>query len=159
MTNKTASTLAGLLAALAALLLVACSQTTPEEEPDIQATVDAAVAQALSDVPVPGPTPGQPTLANPSPLGPTPGQPTTQATDDPNLRDISQSQHEQLDELITELMENPQILATCANEAGDAVPAPGSPGETEWYAGAAIRYSGLRRQQGPRALTSPEATR
>ena len=141
MTNKTASTLAGLLAALAALLLVACSQTTPEEEPDIQATVDAAVAQALSDVPVPGPTPGQPTLANPSPLGPTPGQPTTQATDDPNLRDISQSQHEQLDELITELMENPQILATCANEAGDAVPAPGSPGEAEWYAGAAIRYS------------------
>ena len=38
-------------------------------------------------------------------------------------------------------MENPQILAACANEAGDDVPAPGSPGEADWYAYAAVKYN------------------
>ena len=38
-------------------------------------------------------------------------------------------------------MDNLQILADCAAEAGDAVPVPGSPGEAQWYAQAAVNYS------------------
>ena len=71
----------------------------------------------------------------------TPGQPTPQPTDAPNLRDIGPSQHRQLDEQIADLQASPQILAECAAEAGDPVPAPGSEGEAEWYGQAAIRYS------------------
>ena len=82
------------------------------------------------------------------PAGAAPGQPTPQATDDPSLRDITSSQHGQLDQLIAELMENPEILADCANEAGDAVPAPGSPGEADWYAQAAIKYSACAASEG-----------
>ena len=82
------------------------------------------------------------------PAGIAPGQPTPQATDDPSLRDITSSQHGQLDQLIAELMENPEILADCANEAGDAVPAPGSPGEADWYAQAAIKYSACAASEG-----------
>lgn len=78
------------------------------------------------------------------PAGVAPGQPT----DDPNLRDITSSQREQLDQLIDELMENPQILAECAAEAGDAVPAPGSPGEADWYAQAAVKYSACAASKG-----------
>ena len=74
---------------------------------------------------------------NAQPAGTASGQPT----DDPSLQDITSSQHEQLDQLIAELMENPQILASCANEAGDDVPAPGSPGEADWYAQAAVKYN------------------
>ena len=40
-------------------------------------------------------------------------------------------------------MENPLILAACANEAGDDVPAPGSPGEADWYAYAASKSTGV----------------
>ena len=70
-----------------------------------------------------------------------PGQPGPQPTDDPRLRDISPAQHQQLDQQIADLHANPQILADCAAESGDAVPPPGSPGEAEWYGQAAIRYS------------------
>ena len=85
---------------------------------------------------------------NAQPAGTASGQPTPQPTDDPSLQDITSSQHEQLDQLIAELMENPEILAACANETGDAVPAPGSPGEANWYAQAAIKYSACAANEG-----------
>ena len=93
--------------------------------------------------PYPTYTPAAATDATPGaqPVGVAPGQPTPQATDDPSLRDITSSQHEQLDQLIAELIESPHILADCANESGDDVPAPGSPGEADWYAQAAVKYS------------------
>ena len=92
--------------------------------------------------PYPTYTPAAATDATPGaqPVGVAPGQPTPRPTDDPSLRDITSSQHGQLDQLIGELMENPQILVDCANEAGDDVPASGSLGEADWYALAAVKY-------------------
>ena len=152
MSRVSTVTLSGLLAALAVLFLVACSQTSSTEPPDFQATVDAAVSQALSDeqaIPSVGATPNQSTGGNDDPpvntsdssSDATPAPPTPQPTDDPTLRDISRSQHEQLDQLIAELTENPEILADCARKVGDNVPAPGSSEEAAWYAQAAITYS------------------
>ena len=69
------------------------------------------------------------------------GQSTPQPTDDPDLRDITEQQHRQLDQQIADLQSSPQILAECAKEAGDPVPASGSEGEAEWYGQATIRYS------------------
>ena len=146
--TKATATLSGLLAVLVALLLVACSETAT---PDIQATIDAAVNEALSDsqsTPSAGSTANQPTDADNLPTNADSSRnevarsdPTSQPDDDPTLRDISQSQHEQLDQLLVELAENPEILATCAREAGDTVPAPGASGEAAWYAQAAVKYS------------------
>ena len=68
-------------------------------------------------------------------------QSTPQPTDDPDLRDITEQQHRQLDQQIADLQSSPQILAECAKEAGDPFPAAGSEGEADWYGQAAIRYS------------------
>ena len=117
----------GILSVLGVLLglaIVAC-----DSQPDPYPTYTPASPAGISATPD-----GQP-------AGEAFSQPTPHPTDDPNLRDITSSQREQLNQLIGELMENPQILAECAAEAGDAVPAPGSPGEADWYTQAAIKYS------------------
>ena len=55
--------------------------------------------------------------------------------------DLTDAQHEDIDAQIAELRKTPDVLAQCAKENGDSVPAPGSTGEVEWYARAAIQYA------------------
>ncbi len=99
----------------------------------------------LTHTPTPyagGTTETQSTDPQTASLNPTdPGESVPRSTSENLLRDIPQSQHDQLDLQISELTENIEILAECAVEAGDAVPQPGSLGEPEWYAKAAIVYS------------------
>ena len=71
--------------------------------------------------------------------GPTVAVPT-QPTSDVG-KDLTESQHKDIDAQIAELRKSPDILAECARENGDSVPAPGSAGEIEWYAAAAIKYA------------------
>ena len=66
---------------------------------------------------------------------PTPMQPTPNAG-----KDLTEAQYEALDAQIAELRKSPDVLAECARENGDSVPAPGSAKELEWYAAAAIKY-------------------
>ncbi len=56
-------------------------------------------------------------------------------------KDLTDAQHRDIDAQITELRKSVDILAECARENGDSVPAPGSEGEIEWYAAAAIKYA------------------
>ena len=56
-------------------------------------------------------------------------------------RDLTDAQHEDIDAQISELRKTPAVLAECARENGDNVPDPGSDGEIEWYAHAAIQYA------------------
>ena len=56
-------------------------------------------------------------------------------------KDLTESQYKDIDAQIAELRKSPDILAECARENGDSVPAPGSTGEIEWYAAAAIKYA------------------
>ena len=55
--------------------------------------------------------------------------------------DLTDAQHEDIDAQISELRKTPAVLAECARENGDSVPTPGSAGEIEWYARAAIQYA------------------
>ena len=55
--------------------------------------------------------------------------------------DFTSAQHEDIDAQIAELRKTPEVLEQCARENGDSVPAPGSTGEVEWYARAAIQYA------------------
>ena len=55
--------------------------------------------------------------------------------------DLTDAQHEDIDSQIAELEKTPAVLAECATENGDSVPDPGSAGEVEWYARAAIQYA------------------
>ena len=55
--------------------------------------------------------------------------------------DLTDAQHQDIDSQIAELEKTPVVLAECATENGDSVPDPGSAGEVEWYARAAIQYA------------------
>ena len=72
----------------------------------------------------------------PDPSLPTPMQPTPNAG-----KDLTEAQYEAIDAQIAELRKSPDVLAECARENGDSVPAPGSAKELEWYAAAAIKYA------------------
>lgn len=56
-------------------------------------------------------------------------------------KDLTDAQHKRIDAQIAELRKSPDVLSECARENGDSVPAPGSAGEIEWYAAAAIKYA------------------
>ena len=56
-------------------------------------------------------------------------------------KDLTEAQHKAIDAQIAELKKSPDVLAECARENGDSVPAPGSDMEIEWYAVAAIKYA------------------
>ena len=56
-------------------------------------------------------------------------------------KDLTDAQQKDMDAQIAELRKSPDVLAECARENGDSVPAPGSAGEIEWYAAAAIKYA------------------
>ena len=60
----------------------------------------------------------------------------------PGIRkDLTEAQHQDIDAQIAEMRKSPASLAECARESGDTVPAPGSAGEVDWYAVAAIKYA------------------
>ncbi len=123
----------GVLLVLSVLLVLALAACT--SQPESSPTYTPAVATDA-------------TAASSQPDEGSLGQSTPQPTDDPNLRDITSAQHDQLDQLIAELAEGPQVLADCAAEAGDDVPAPGSLGEADWYAQAAVKYSACAASKG-----------
>ena len=75
--------------------------------------------------------PGESATTAPAPIQPQSG---------PGV-DLTDAQHEDIDAQISELRKTPAVLAECARENGDSVPAPGSTGEVEWYARAAIQYA------------------
>ena len=56
-------------------------------------------------------------------------------------KDLTKAQHKDIDAQIAALRKSPDVLAECARENGDSVPPPGSTGEIEWYAAAAIKYA------------------
>ena len=56
-------------------------------------------------------------------------------------KDLTDAQQKDMDAQIAELRKSPDVLAECARETGDRVPAPGSAGEIEWHAAAAIKYA------------------
>ena len=56
-------------------------------------------------------------------------------------KDLTDAQHKHINAQIAALRKSPDILAECAKENGDSVPAPGSAGEIEWYGAAAIQYA------------------
>lgn len=56
-------------------------------------------------------------------------------------RDLTDAQHKDIDAQIAALRKSPDVLAECAMENGDRVPAPGSAGEVEWYGAATIKYA------------------
>jgi len=56
-------------------------------------------------------------------------------------KDLTEAQHRDIDAQIDALRKSPDVLAECAKENGDSVPAPGSVGEVEWYSAAAIKYA------------------
>ena len=56
-------------------------------------------------------------------------------------KDLTDAQHKDIDAQIVALRKSPDVLAECARENGDSVPAIGSTGEVEWYARAAIQYA------------------
>ena len=107
------------------------------------ATIQAIVAAGAQPAGAPA-TSAAPTASNPA----TPNPPTPQPTDNPSLRDLTADQREELDQQIANLSEIVQILAECAAEAGETVPAPGSPGEAGWYAQAAITHSACAATKG-----------
>ena len=72
----------------------------------------------------------------PDPAVPAPIQPTSDGG-----KDLTDAQQRDMDAQIAELRKSPDVLAECAGENGDSVPAPGSAGEIEWYAAAAIKYA------------------
>ena len=72
----------------------------------------------------------------PEPSLTTPMQPKPDAG-----QDLTEAQHKAIDAQIAELRKSPDVLAECAREDGDSVPAPGSAREIEWYAAAAIKYA------------------
>ena len=74
---------------------------------------------------------GEPSATAPAPIQPQTG---------PGI-DLTDAQHQDIDSQIAELEKTPAVLAECARENGDTVPTPGSAGETEWYARAAIQYA------------------
>ena len=72
----------------------------------------------------------------PEPSVPAPVQPMPDAG-----KDLTDAQHKDIDAQIAALRKSPDVLAECARENGDSVPPPGSTGEIEWYAAAAIKYA------------------
>lgn len=72
----------------------------------------------------------------PDPAVPAPIQPAPDAG-----KDLTDAQQRDMDAQIAELRKSPDVLAECAGENGDSVPGPGSAGEIEWYAAAAIKYA------------------
>ena len=74
---------------------------------------------------------GESSATDPAPIQPQTG---------PGI-DLTDAQHQDIDSQIAELEKTPAVLAECATENGDSVPDPGSAGEVEWYARAAIKYA------------------
>ncbi len=76
------------------------------------------------------------TKDKPDPAVAAPIQPASDAG-----KDLTDAQQRDMDAQIAELRKSPDVLAECARENRDSVPAPGSAGEIEWYAAAAIKYA------------------
>ena len=144
---KTA-TLAVTLAVLSAAIACGAADTADRPPtPDLAATIQAIVTAGAQ----PAGAPAEPTSpATPQTPGApaSPDQPTPQPTDNPALRDLTPDQREELDRQIANLSEIVQILAECAAEAGETVPAPGSSAEAGWYARAAITHSACAATKG-----------
>ena len=124
-------------------LVVETATATPMQ-PDSNA-VPAATVPATPIQASPTAMPAQPTAMPPVSPAATPVPPT--ATPTPVLRDLSATQHKQLDRQLEDLLEAPEVLATCARAVGETVPEPFSEGEAAWYGEATVRYAECAAEQ------------
>ena len=126
---------AGIAAAAVILLTLtlACGSQSATEHPGDTAPAATAKQEQSDATPVQEQTAGT-SAAQPAPSATTSPSPSGQQR-------LSDAEIAQIRAHIAELQELPARVSQCAEDNGETVPAPGSPGEVQWYVDAAIKYA------------------